>query len=96
MMYVQNIYGRSERPTALDATVTISLQKTGTLNGINIYGSLWKSQGGRSIADFFINTFTMSGMTFRSLFKMGILKYYKHVREMFEMIKLLPPPSRKN
>ena len=29
-------------------------------------------------------------------FMIGILEYSKHVRKMFEMSKLLPPPSRKN
>ena len=45
---------------------------------------------------FLINTFTMSGMMSRSLFRMVILKYAKHVREIFDMTKLLPPTSRKN
>ena len=35
-------------------------------------------------------------MTSRSLLKIGIHKYSEHVREMFEMTKLLPPTSRKN
>ena len=96
MMYLRKLYRRSAIPTALDDTVTRSLQRTGTLTWINPYGSLWEGQGVRSIAEFLINTFIMSVMTSRSLFKMGILNYSKRVREMFEMTKLLPPPIRKN
>ena len=96
MMYVRKFSGSSARPTALDKTVMISMQRTGTLTWINPYGSLWEGQGGRRIAAFLINTFTMSVMTFGSLFKMGMIKYSKCVREMFEMTNLLPPPRSKN
>ena len=77
MMYVQKMYERSAIPTALDATVMISLPSKCTLTWINPYGSLWEGQGGRRIAAFLINTFTMSGISSRNLFKMGIINYYK-------------------
>ena len=96
MIYVQKISGSYAIPTALDETVTRSLQRTGTLTWINPYGSLWEGQSRRIIAEFLSKTFTMSVMTSRSLLKMGILNYSKRVREMFEMTKLLPHPRRKN
>ena len=76
-MYVQKMYERSTGPTALDVTVMISLPRKCTLTWINPYGLLWEGQGVKRIAEFLINTFTMSGMTPRSLFKMGIINYSK-------------------
>ena len=96
MMYLRKLYRRSAIPTALDDTVTRSLQRTGTLTWINPYGSLWEGQGVRSIVEFLIKTFTMSGMTSRRLFLMGILNYSKNIGEIFDMTKLLPTPRRKN
>ena len=96
MMYVHKFYVRSARPMTLDATMMISLPRTGKLTRIKPYGSIWEGQGGISSAEFLMNTVNMSGMTLISLVKIVIIKYSKHVREMLEMTKLIPRTIRKN
>ena len=80
---------------ACTVMVIKSPESTDTLTCITSCGLLWAGPCGKIIAFFYVTVMYVKNDT-QNPYKMVILNYYEHVREMFYLDKYLPPMSKNN